>query len=60
MDAFRELFIEELEHVHGGGPVEDVLALLPSEVQPNPELGALKDLPLYTTLACGEEAGSGC
>ncbi len=58
-NAIRELFIDELEQVNGGGPLEDLWTLVGFE--PNdPELGALKDLPIYTTLACGEEAGSGC
>ena len=52
----RELFIDELEQVHGGGPLEDLWALVGFEPS-DPELGTLKDLPIYTTLACGEESG---
>lgn len=37
----RELFIDELEEVHGGGPVEDAIA-------------TLKD-PGNSTMACCEE-----
>ncbi len=41
----RELFIEELEQVQGGtgGPLEKLKE-------------AIKDPPIYTTLACGEES----
>ncbi len=46
----RELFIEELAEVQGGGPVEELLDRVAAE--PN--------LPIYTTMACGEEASSGC
>lgn len=53
----RELFIVELEQVHGGGPVEELLNQVPTV---DPESGIISDPPLYTTLACGEEAGSGC
>ena len=56
MSQIRELFIDELEQVNGGGPVEDLLNSLPFTVN-NPELS---DLPIYTTMACGEESNSGC
>ncbi len=49
----RELFIDELEQVNGGGPVEELLEKLPFVI--NKEI-----IPTYTTLACGEESGSGC
>ncbi len=52
----RELFIEELAEVNGGGPVEDVLALIP-QVNPNPELGIGGG---ETTMACCEEGPDNC
>ena len=54
----RELFIEELVAVNGGGPVEELLEkVTPGPI--DPELGGIKDL-WNTTMACGEEASSGC
>ncbi len=47
----RELFIEELEQVHGGGPVEDLIRELQEGGGGN------------TTMACCEEGnncGGGC
>ena len=41
----RELFIEELEAVQGGGPVEDLIRELKSG---------------NTTMACCEEGSDGC
>lgn len=43
--VLRELFVEELAAVQGGGP-EDL-------VNGNPELGVCQHW--YTTMACGEE-----
>ena len=42
----RELFIEELEQVHGGGPVEDLIRELKEGGN--------------STMACCEEANDGC
>ena len=54
----RELFIEELADVNGGGPVEELLErVTPQPV--DPELGGLGGI-WNTTMACGEEASSGC
>lgn len=44
--ALRELFIDELAQVHGGGPVEDVIRILKGED--------------HTTMACCEEGPDGC
>ena len=54
----RELFIEELADVNGGGPVEELLEkVMPGQI--DPELGGLGGI-WNTTMACGEEASSGC
>ena len=42
----RELFIEELAEVHGGGPVEDLIDSLRDDQA--------------TTMACCEEGSDGC
>ena len=42
----RELFIDELEHVQGGGPVDDLIRELKSGGN--------------TTMACCEEGSDGC
>lgn len=55
--VIRELFIEELAEVNGGGPIEDLLALIPT-INPNPELGVLPGG--YSTMACGEECPENC
>lgn len=44
---FRELFIEELAEVQGGGPVEELIQ-------------RIKDGCCYTTMACCEEGPDGC
>ena len=44
-DTIRELFIEELEEVTGGGPVEDLI----NKLKPGP-----------STEACCEEGPDGC
>ena len=49
----RELFIDELAQVNGGGPVDEVLGLVPEKFRP-----ALP--PTETTMACCEEGSSGC
>ena len=49
----RELFIEELAEVTGGaGPVEEILEKI--------ALSNVIQEHFYTTMACGEEAGSSC
>lgn len=49
----RELFIEELAEVTGGaGPVEEILERI--------ALSNVIQEHTYTTMACGEEAGSSC
>lgn len=45
----RELFIDELAQVSGGGPVEELL----EKVTPG-------GIPIYTTMACCEEGNDGC
>ena len=56
MSQIRELFIDELEQVNGGGPVEELL----EKVMPG-SIGGIELSDLWnTTMACGEESGSGC
>ena len=52
----RELFIDELAQVTGGGPVEDVLNYL--GVEPSGEIGGIGGG--NTTMACCEEGPDGC
>ena len=47
----RELFIDELAGVNGGGPVEDLLAKITPEINKPP---------WATTMACCEEGSDGC
>lgn len=50
----RELFIEELAEVTGGaGPVEETLDKIGLS-------NVIQEHVVYTTHACGEEAGGGC
>lgn len=45
----RELFIEELEEVHGGIPPEEVIRRIAEKIPPT-----------ETTLACCEEGSENC
>jgi hypothetical protein len=55
--VIRELFIDELAAVSGGGPVEELI----SQIMPG-EVGGieLSKLPGATTMACCEEGNSCC
>ena len=54
----RELFIEELEQVSGGGPVEELLEKVWPAYLNKPELGGIGGG--NTTMACCEEGPDNC
>ncbi len=57
MAEIRELFIDELAEVTGGGPIEDILNAIGAEPG-DPEFGG--GGLCCTTMACGEEGPIGC
>ena len=53
----RELFIDELEKVNGGGPIQELI----DKVAPGPiDVSNLEDQLYNTTHACCEEGPDGC
>ena len=55
-EQIRELFIDELEQVSGGGPVEELIEKVWPAPVGKPELGGLGN----STMACCEEGPDNC